>query len=180
MGSVSKHSMIISSDKNSSEEINEEDHQNGVGRFYECNFCKRGFTNAQALGGHMNIHRKDKVNKSKLKLTPNSSKSSNPSRYFEHFSTSDYRHQQYFAVPHVDYQFYVPTLLNPNLPLEYHHHHCHHSDSASPRSTEQDVLEEDHRTANLSMQIDDHQQDSDERNKEVLKENELDLELRLG
>ncbi|KAG6423326.1 hypothetical protein SASPL_113720 [Salvia splendens] len=28
---------------------------------YECTFCKRGFTNAQALGGHMNIHRKDKA-----------------------------------------------------------------------------------------------------------------------
>ncbi|KAK7257829.1 hypothetical protein RIF29_32086 [Crotalaria pallida] len=28
---------------------------------YECNFCKRGFSNAQALGGHMNIHRKDKA-----------------------------------------------------------------------------------------------------------------------
>ncbi|KAK1320457.1 Transcriptional regulator TAC1 [Acorus calamus] len=30
-------------------------------RFYECTFCKRGFSNAQALGGHMNIHRKDKA-----------------------------------------------------------------------------------------------------------------------
>ncbi|KQK20103.1 uncharacterized protein LOC104581666 [Brachypodium distachyon] len=28
--------------------------------YYECSFCKRGFTNAQALGGHMNIHRKDR------------------------------------------------------------------------------------------------------------------------
>uniref|UniRef100_A0A6N2L279 C2H2-type domain-containing protein n=1 Tax=Salix viminalis TaxID=40686 RepID=A0A6N2L279_SALVM len=28
---------------------------------YECSFCKRGFSNAQALGGHMNIHRKDKA-----------------------------------------------------------------------------------------------------------------------
>ena len=27
---------------------------------YECSFCKRGFNNAQALGGHMNIHRKDR------------------------------------------------------------------------------------------------------------------------
>lgn len=35
-------------------------------RTYECNFCKRGFSNAQALGGHMNIHRKDKA---KLKQT---------------------------------------------------------------------------------------------------------------
>ncbi|KAL3727067.1 hypothetical protein ACJRO7_031900 [Eucalyptus globulus] len=24
-------------------------------RFYECTFCRRGFTNPQALGGHMNI-----------------------------------------------------------------------------------------------------------------------------
>lgn len=32
-----------------------------TGKSYECNFCKRGFTNAQALGGHMNIHRKQKA-----------------------------------------------------------------------------------------------------------------------
>ncbi|PKI65905.1 hypothetical protein CRG98_013725 [Punica granatum] len=35
-------------------------------RSYECVYCKRGFTNAQALGGHMNIHRKDRANKSFL------------------------------------------------------------------------------------------------------------------
>ncbi|KAG1354894.1 transcriptional regulator TAC1 [Cocos nucifera] len=29
--------------------------------YYECMFCKRGFTTAQALGGHMNIHRKDRA-----------------------------------------------------------------------------------------------------------------------
>ncbi|KAK8946226.1 Transcriptional regulator TAC1 [Platanthera guangdongensis] len=32
----------------------------GSGRFYECVFCKRGFSTAQALGGHMNIHRRDR------------------------------------------------------------------------------------------------------------------------
>ncbi|CAL5386595.1 unnamed protein product [Camellia sinensis] len=37
-------------------------------RSYECTFCKRGFSNAQALGGHMNIHRKDKA---KLKQASN-------------------------------------------------------------------------------------------------------------
>lgn len=36
-------------------------------RTYECSFCKRGFSNAQALGGHMNIHRKDKDKAKKLK-----------------------------------------------------------------------------------------------------------------
>jgi len=34
-----------------------------AGAYYECSFCKRGFTNAQALGGHMNIHRKDRGGK---------------------------------------------------------------------------------------------------------------------
>ncbi|KAJ4842464.1 hypothetical protein Tsubulata_001818 [Turnera subulata] len=42
----------------------------GQSRSYECTFCKRGFSNAQALGGHMNIHRKDKL---KLKKHPNES-----------------------------------------------------------------------------------------------------------
>lgn len=32
-----------------------------VRSYYECMFCKRGFTTAQALGGHMNIHRKDRA-----------------------------------------------------------------------------------------------------------------------
>lgn len=33
----------------------------GQARPYICDFCKRGFSNAQALGGHMNIHRKDRA-----------------------------------------------------------------------------------------------------------------------
>ncbi|KAM0046972.1 putative transcription factor C2H2 family [Helianthus debilis subsp. tardiflorus] len=30
-------------------------------RSYTCAFCNRGFSNAQALGGHMNVHRKDRA-----------------------------------------------------------------------------------------------------------------------
>ncbi|KAL0755995.1 hypothetical protein Bca101_093663 [Brassica carinata] len=33
----------------------------GQSRPYICDFCERGFSNAQALGGHMNIHRKDRA-----------------------------------------------------------------------------------------------------------------------
>ncbi|KAJ6895532.1 hypothetical protein NC651_021902 [Populus alba x Populus x berolinensis] len=39
----------------------EQEQGTGQARSYECTFCKRGFSNAQALGGHMNIHRKDKA-----------------------------------------------------------------------------------------------------------------------
>ncbi|KAK1394227.1 Transcriptional regulator SUPERMAN [Heracleum sosnowskyi] len=45
---------------------NDEQCSSPQARTYECHFCKRGFSNAQALGGHMNIHRKDKA---KLKQT---------------------------------------------------------------------------------------------------------------
>ncbi|KAM7254039.1 hypothetical protein ACFE04_031721 [Oxalis oulophora] len=49
--------------KSLSDETDESDEQDqiGTGRSYECVFCKRGFTTAQALGGHMNIHRKDRA-----------------------------------------------------------------------------------------------------------------------
>ncbi|THG19284.1 hypothetical protein TEA_028483 [Camellia sinensis var. sinensis] len=39
----------------------EENNDVGMGRSYDCIFCRRGFNTAQALGGHMNIHRKDKA-----------------------------------------------------------------------------------------------------------------------
>jgi hypothetical protein len=50
-----------------SDQNNDDDHDRdmGIGRSYECVFCKRGFTTAQALGGHMNIHRKDRANNNK-------------------------------------------------------------------------------------------------------------------
>ncbi|KAL3839489.1 hypothetical protein ACJIZ3_024080 [Penstemon smallii] len=43
--------------------MNIDDFANILGRTrcYRCAFCKRGFSNAQALGGHMNIHRKDRA-----------------------------------------------------------------------------------------------------------------------
>ncbi|XP_031128693.1 probable transcriptional regulator RABBIT EARS [Ipomoea triloba] len=36
-------------------------------RSYTCNFCRREFRSAQALGGHMNVHRRDRA---KLKHSP--------------------------------------------------------------------------------------------------------------
>lgn len=39
----------------------EEEQPQSQARSYDCTFCKRGFSNAQALGGHMNLHRKDRA-----------------------------------------------------------------------------------------------------------------------
>ncbi|XP_022145654.1 transcriptional regulator SUPERMAN-like [Momordica charantia] len=37
-------------------------------RSYSCSFCRREFRSAQALGGHMNVHRRDRA---RLKQSPN-------------------------------------------------------------------------------------------------------------
>ncbi|KAH6762065.1 zinc-finger protein 10 [Perilla frutescens var. hirtella] len=37
-------------------------------RSYSCSFCRRDFRSAQALGGHMNVHRRDRA---RLKQSPN-------------------------------------------------------------------------------------------------------------
>ncbi|GMI81068.1 hypothetical protein HRI_001776100 [Hibiscus trionum] len=39
----------------------EEENVSSHSKSYTCSFCKRGFSNAQALGGHMNIHRRDRA-----------------------------------------------------------------------------------------------------------------------
>ncbi|MFQ6620557.1 hypothetical protein Gotur_000929 [Gossypium turneri] len=59
--------------KSSSEDTDRSEQNNddtGTGRSYECVFCKRGFTTAQALGGHMNIHRKDRAKSSRPSSVP--------------------------------------------------------------------------------------------------------------
>ncbi|KAL1536088.1 transcriptional regulator TAC1-like [Salvia divinorum] len=47
-------------EKSHSSETSTAESDKNNSRSYGCSYCKRGFTNAQALGGHMNIHRKDK------------------------------------------------------------------------------------------------------------------------
>lgn len=69
----SKSSCDIETDHRSTEQ---NDDTTGTGRSYECVFCRRGFTTAQALGGHMNIHRKDRANnKTKQSFPPSNSSS---------------------------------------------------------------------------------------------------------
>ena len=60
--------------------------------YYECVFCKRGFTTAQALGGHMNIHRRDR---DRLKPAPPTRRPDAPATmYGGHSSTYPPPHLQ--------------------------------------------------------------------------------------
>ncbi|XP_076959090.1 zinc finger protein 11-like [Bidens hawaiensis] len=53
------------------------DHKDLVGVFpwppraYTCTFCKRQFRSAQALGGHMNVHRRDRARLKQISCHPN-------------------------------------------------------------------------------------------------------------
>ncbi|KAL3648803.1 hypothetical protein CASFOL_005206 [Castilleja foliolosa] len=142
----------------------------GIGRSYECTFCKRGFTNAQALGGHMNIHRKDKAYKAnKAKLPKNdqersskvhhnitSSNENYPNIRYNFFQTDHHlQHQTSYYRPY-DYQVY---LSNPSF------------------ETRRDY-ESDHVDANLSLRIGSLHDDEEHMN--LNNEAKVDLELRLG
>lgn len=73
-------------------------------RSYGCIFCKRGFTNAQALGGHMNIHRKDRANKPKQITTSSSSYSSSSCVPSKQIEDSNFMNTLYFGRPRVDFE----------------------------------------------------------------------------
>ncbi|KAG8370361.1 hypothetical protein BUALT_Bualt14G0108900 [Buddleja alternifolia] len=47
-------------------------------RCYKCSFCKREFRSAQALGGHMNVHRRDRA---RLRQSPPPSHGSNHGQF---------------------------------------------------------------------------------------------------
>ncbi|XP_049374347.1 transcriptional regulator TAC1-like [Solanum verrucosum] len=153
----------------------------GIGRSYECNFCKRGFTNAQALGGHMNIHRKDK-----LKAKQNNQESSTKllskeanyvfdnSRYNNNYapisSHDELQHHHYSN----SYQFHFQLPQNPSYNQHVYNHH--HDGSGTRHDNYYDGN-------NLSLTIGPTLIDDDDEEgggKKDVDESELDLELRLG
>ncbi|KAM2212212.1 hypothetical protein COP1_022408 [Malus domestica] len=70
--SLKDHAGIVTRTIRSSKTTYEEEDYNIDGfswppRLYTCSFCKREFRSAQALGGHMNVHRRDRA---RLKGSP--------------------------------------------------------------------------------------------------------------
>ncbi|CAN4116057.1 unnamed protein product [Withania somnifera] len=145
-------------------------------KFYKCSFCKKGFSNAQALGGHMNIHRKDRAKLREISID-NSEKPVSPSLDISISSKNDLLQQEVFSDDTSSHS------KRPCVTLEEQHHH--------PISKEKD---ENHEVIiggdllQLPLFVDSPSNDvincveTQERNKgmQLSVDSELDLELRLG
>ncbi|KAG6658756.1 hypothetical protein I3843_04G174200 [Carya illinoinensis] len=170
----------------------EEKDDEGTGRSYECVFCKRGFTTAQALGGHMNIHRKDKGKASRPNSASNNSvvssgadenygslKSSLP---FQIYPTSHYPKAPDQIEP-VIYQ--IPFSASTwDLRLQPHTYHGAELSVQYPRYLD---LSDENWKRSLRLQVGpthhhhvDHDHEGEKRSEVGSEQGELDLELRLG
>lgn len=178
----------------SSDEDQVKDHDQDSGsttakRSYECTFCKRGFTNAQALGGHMNIHRKDRAKAKQIVSGTSSLNSNHYSNEDQYSSLSTYHHQQFSSAPissqagsgyypvvdQRNYQMYFqPSGSSPRIPYGYDH-----DDSIGSRHQSLGVNQELW-GANLSLRFSPNNLEDDEYRRGLRSNDEVDLELRLG
>ncbi|CAN0926533.1 Zinc finger protein 10 [Linum grandiflorum] len=77
-------------------------------RSYSCTFCRREFRSAQALGGHMNVHRRDRARLRQSPIHPMESKS--PPSLTYHFSHNPYKQPPDLPTSSSS----SPPLNNPN------------------------------------------------------------------
>ncbi|KAK7391698.1 hypothetical protein VNO78_20117 [Psophocarpus tetragonolobus] len=172
----------VSPDVSSEENDHHEEAQDdtcGTKRSYECTFCKRGFTNAQALGGHMNIHRKDRAKAKQFTLDASP-------------SINKFNSDESMALPFVSEILNHPpirpnySILESQRNCDMHFHppapaHAFYYEFCNSRSRPLSFNQE-LRGANLSLQIGPSHVDDNihQVRRGNQKESEVDLELRLG
>ncbi|XVE77895.1 hypothetical protein DITRI_Ditri13aG0100600 [Diplodiscus trichospermus] len=169
--------------KSSSEETDRSEQSNddmGTGRSYECVFCKRGFTTAQALGGHMNIHRRDRA-----KSRPSSVPTKVDDESYASLRSNSHRPIQTYQ-PHYSMAPEVHASCQAFFPASgwgFRRPHTHQGDELFvDNSHHLNPFGEEDWSRRLSLQIgpshvDDHENKKTDGSSQ---EDELDLELRLG
>ncbi|GAV81210.1 hypothetical protein CFOL_v3_24669 [Cephalotus follicularis] len=170
-----------SSSEENDRQVQVKDDAGTARRSYECTFCKRGFTNAQALGGHMNIHRKDRAKDkrqhsgSSISSKPMNEDFMNP-RYIPAISSSETSrfHPVLEAQRNYGHVYLQPPMSSPRYPYSYHDNHLINSRSQSTSMNDEFL------GANLSLRIGSGTHVGNEVRRAVGKEDEVDLELRLG
>ncbi|KAL9237164.1 hypothetical protein vseg_011748 [Gypsophila vaccaria] len=193
-------------------QINENDENEndnaGIGRTYECTYCKRGFTNAQALGGHMNIHRKDKAKSKKREnnysyiSSPSFIYKNNKGLPFSSYNNSNYNYNYnnpsivpqrsitYGAIDPYKSPYYPFALANPNYSSQksiYSGKNNNH-DLLSGGNNNWVGMHEENLGMDLSLRMGsssssmgiNHLHQGDEYKKDDHKCGAIDLELRLG
>ncbi|XP_060206216.1 zinc finger protein 10-like [Lycium barbarum] len=97
-------------------------------RSYTCSFCGREFRSAQALGGHMNVHRRDRA---RMKQSPPSNNPSGdhqvfvpPPPHHHHSSHVQYPSQicNFMYNPNFDSDHGAPIRVSSQKNLATHHH----------------------------------------------------------
>ncbi|KAA8543347.1 hypothetical protein F0562_021158 [Nyssa sinensis] len=163
----------------STEEVDQPEQEStevAAGRSYDCMFCKRGFTTAQALGGHMNIHRKDRAkNRPASSINSNKQEENYAAPIFYLQPISSYQQPPYSAAPEVpvNYRTYFPAATSGARPS-----YAHLDIGQNPLCL--NPFEEDWRMS-LSLQFGSAQAADVEKKKQGGGEkHEIDLELRLG
>ncbi|KAH0448248.1 hypothetical protein IEQ34_022048 [Dendrobium chrysotoxum] len=134
----------------------------GSARFYDCVYCKRGFTTAQALGGHMNMHRHDRA-----RLRPTRPSSSSPRKSEEAYHPYS-RAQRPPGPP--------PKQSGEQSSSSYVVYFPASSEEGSQRATE---LVQAGEELQLGLGGSGPKEEKEKKKKEVVEE-DLDLELRLG
>ncbi|XP_061348543.1 transcriptional regulator TAC1-like [Gastrolobium bilobum] len=157
--------------ENCTEEIDQQEEQDDFAvtkRSYDCTICKRGFTNARALGGHMNIHRKERIKAKQCK--PKSSLSNN-------FTNEE--HLRYILESQRNDGMYIQTS-KPNPRNHYPPAYTIQYEFLNTKS-ESLIRNQELLGTNLSFQIGSSHVDTDQVMRGIVKDGEgVDLELRLG
>ncbi|CAL1383206.1 unnamed protein product [Linum trigynum] len=93
----------------------------GMGRSYECVFCKRGFTTAQALGGHMNIHRKDRAttNKPTSRPKPADDANNNNNNYHHFYNSLQQYPLHHYPTRPAAHAFFPGPVITTAVPPAY-------------------------------------------------------------
>ncbi|KAG6396936.1 hypothetical protein SASPL_143095 [Salvia splendens] len=149
-------------------------------RSYTCTFCRREFRSAQALGGHMNVHRRDRA---RLHEVPPPLVPSQPPRIL--IQTG---HE--FGADGLCLVYPLPnpnSIIFPNFssPLQHFATNTFKPTETAPSSVVSSLCHSTNTEASESNNINDNHNNNnirglDENTKHSGGEEELDLELRLG
>lgn len=162
----------------------EEDTSNSMGstwppRFYTCTFCRREFRSAQALGGHMNVHRRDRV---RLNQTPSHASNSSPTNFPNANSTLLIQNQEFIQNGGgLCYLYSIPNYFNPN-PTTMKSSPSNLLSNISPFLPNH-LMSQPHNISSSSINTSEPSAStstSNDNNRDKRDSDDIDLELRLG